>query len=124
VQERKSGRNKILRFLSIPNRGFFAPMITNGMTIKPAELARILLESVTDGTAKVLSENGIQHERISKAEAYRLYGRAQVDRWIAEGLLKPSTGQIFISPSGIDRKKLEAVSAASNRGTYLPVAER
>jgi hypothetical protein len=92
--------------------------------MRTAELARILLDSVTDGTAKVLTENGIQQERISKAEAYRLYGRAQVDRWIAEGLFKPSAGQIFISPSGIDRKKLEVVSASSNRGTYLPVAER
>jgi hypothetical protein len=99
-------------------------MITNGMITKQAELARILLESVTDGTTKVLSETGIQQDRISKAQAYRLYGRAQVDRWIAEGLLKPSAGQIFISRSGINRKKLEAIAAASNRGTYLPVAER
>lgn len=92
--------------------------------MRTAELARILLESVNDGTSKVLLENGIQKEWISKADAYRLYGRAQVDRWIGEGLLKPLADQIFISPSGIDRKKLEAVSAASNRGTYLPVAER
>jgi hypothetical protein len=99
-------------------------MITNGMTMNPAELARILIESVNDGTAKVLAQTGIQKERISKAEAYRLYGRSQVDRWIAEGLLKPCKGQVFISPSGIDRKKLEAISAASNRVTYLPVAER
>ena len=99
-------------------------MITNGKITRQAELARILLESVTDGTAKVLSENAIQQERISKAEAYRLYGRAQVDRWIAEGLFKPLKSQIFISPSGIDRKKLEAIAASSNRGTYLPVAER
>jgi hypothetical protein len=99
-------------------------MITNGMTMKPAELARIFLESVTDGTRKVLSENRIQKEQITKAEAYRQYGRTQVDRWITEGLFKPSNGQIFISSSGINRAKLEAISAASNRGTYLPIAER
>jgi hypothetical protein len=104
--------------------GSFAPIITNGMIMRTVELARILLESVNDGTTKVLSESAIQKKWISKAEAYRLYGRAQVDRWITEGLLKPSAGQIFISPSGIDRKKLEAVSATSNRGTYLTVAER
>lgn len=99
-------------------------MITNGMITEPAGLARILLEAVTDGTAKVLSETDIQKERISKAEAYRLYGRGPVDRWIAEGLFKPLKGQIFISSSGIDRNKLEAIAATSNRGTYLPVAER
>jgi len=99
-------------------------MITNGMTMNPAELARILLESVTESTTKVLVENTVLKDRISKADAYRLYGRSQVDRWIAEGLLKPSKKQFFISPSCIDRKKLEAIAAESNRGTYLPVAER
>jgi hypothetical protein len=94
------------------------------MIMRTAEFARILLESVTDGTAKVLSENAIQKKWISKAEAYRLYGRTHVDRWIGAGLFNPATCQIFISPSGIDRTRLEAVSAASNRGTYLPVAER
>lgn len=96
-------------------------MITYGMSI---ELARILLESVTDGTAKVLSENAIQPERISKAEAYRLYGRSQVDRWIAEGLVSFTKSKSTNPSSGIDRLKLEAVSAASNRGTYQPVADR
>nr|WP_179413058.1 hypothetical protein [Mucilaginibacter sp. E4BP6]NYE65332.1 hypothetical protein [Mucilaginibacter sp. E4BP6] len=96
-------------------------MITNGMTI---ELARILLESVTDGTAKVLSENAIQPKRMSKAEAYRQYGRSQVDRWISEGLFKPFKGQIYISKLGIDREKLEAIAADSNRRTYLPVSDR
>jgi hypothetical protein len=99
-------------------------MITNGMTTEPAVLARILLEAVSDGTANVLSESGVQKERINKSEAYRLYGRSQVDRWIAEGLFKPVKGQNFISSSGIDRSKLEAIAATSNRGTYLPVAER
>ena len=94
------------------------------MIMRTVEFARILLESVTDGTEKVLSENAIQKSWVSKADAYRLYGRTHVDRWINAGLFSPSAGQIFISPSGIDRIKLEAVSAASNRGTYLPVAER
>jgi hypothetical protein len=92
--------------------------------MKHAELTRIFLESVTGGTAKALSETNIQTTMVSKAEAYRLYGRSQVDRWICEGLLKPAKGQIHISKSGIDREKLEAIAAASNRGTYLPVTDR
>ena len=91
--------------------------------MKQAELTRIFLESVTGGTAKALSETSIQ-TMVSKAEAYRLYGRSQVDRWISEGLFKPFKGQIYISKSGIDREKLEAIAAASNRGTYLPVSDR
>jgi len=91
--------------------------------MKQAELTRIFLESVTGGTAKALSETSIQ-TMVSKAEAYRLYGRSQVDRWISEGLFKPLKGQIYISKSGIDREKLEAIAASSNRGTYLPVSDR
>ena len=92
--------------------------------MKQAELTRIFLESVTGGTAKALSETSIQTAMVSKAEAYRLYGRSQVDRWISEGLFKPFKEQIYISKSGIDREKLEAIAAASNRGTYLPVSDR
>jgi len=124
VQGRNSGRNKILRFLSAQNTELFAPIITKGIMIKQAELTRIFLESVTGGTAKALSETGSQNAMVSKAEAYRLYGRSQVDRWISEGLFKPLKGQIYISKSGIDREKLEAIAAASNRGTYLPVSDR
>jgi hypothetical protein len=94
------------------------------MIMNHAELTRIFLEAVTGGTAKAISETSIQSVLVSKAEAYRLYGRSQVDRWISEGLFKPSKGQIYISKSGIDREKLEAIAAASNRGTYLPVTDR
>jgi hypothetical protein len=94
------------------------------MRMKQAELTRMFLESVTGGTAKVLSETSMQTAVVSKVDAYRLYGRSQVDRWISEGLLKPSKGQIYISKSGIDRAKLEAIAATSNRRTYLPVSDR
>ena len=87
-------------------------------------MARLLLSIVNDSVSKTLSESGSQQERITKAEAYRLYGRSQVDRWIAEGLLKPVRERKYISKSGIDRAKLEQIAAASNRITYLPVAER
>ena len=53
----------------------------------------------------------------SKTQAYQLYGRSTVDRWISEGLIK-------VNRKKIDRAKLEAVAAASNRRTYLPVADR
>jgi hypothetical protein len=115
---------KITSWFSFRQSACFAFIITEGMTMKTAELARILLESVNDSISAMLSETGIQKEWISKAEAYRQYGRSHVDRWIAEGLFKPLSGRIFISPSGIDRVKLEQIAAASNRNTYLPVVER
>ena len=60
---------------------------------------------------------------MTKADAYRLYGRSNVDRWLREGLISighpTETSQIFF-----DRSELEAVAASSNRITYLPVADR
>jgi hypothetical protein len=88
------------------------------------ELSILLKKSVTIGVDNALTTHCPLKDRLNKAEAYRLYGRAQVDRWISEGLFKPFKGQIYISKSGINREKLEAVAAASNRGTYLPVSNR
>jgi len=99
-------------------------MITGEMMMKPEQLACIFKEAVNSATSKMLAEFGLQKARISKAEAYRLYGRSQVDRWISEGLFKPFKTKIYISQKGIDREKLEAIAADSNRTTYLPVAER
>jgi hypothetical protein len=99
-------------------------MITGEMIMKPEQLACIFKEAVNLATLKMLAESGLQKARISKAEAYRLYGRSQVDRWISEGLFEPFETKIYTSQKGIDRVKLEAIAADSNRTTYLPVAER
>lgn len=56
-------------------------------------------------------------DNFSKSQAYKIYGRSNVDRWIGEGL-------ISLSDKKISRSRLEAVAASSNRVTYLPVAER
>lgn len=91
--------------------------------MKLNEMVRLLMEATASGTANALENGAAMPARLTKAEAYRHYGRTQVDRWISEGLLqvirKANSSKIMI-----DRSRLEAVSAASNRVTYLPVAER
>lgn len=81
------------------------------------ELTALLNTATTHGTTKAMSASGIVKEGFSKSYAYRYYGRSNVDRWISEGL-------IAIDNKKFDRLKLEAVAAASNRRTYLPVADR
>ena len=83
------------------------------------ELSDLLKTAVLDATEKVVSQNSILPDHCTKAEAYRLYGRATVDRWIVEGLLTTAG----VSPKCIDRVKLESVAFSSNRITYLPVAD-
>ena len=81
----------------------------------------LMLSAVRCGTEKAFEEHSVLPEFITKAYAYRLCGRSTIDRWINEGLIdfEGSTTRKFI-----DRKRLEAAMAYSNRITYLPVAER
>lgn len=95
---------------------------SDGMKLK--EMYLLLMESANQGMEAAIADNIHLSEKITKSEAYRSYGRANVDRWLLEGLLKPGLTAGNKSRIRIDRKKLEALAATSNRGTYLPVAER
>ena len=92
--------------------------------MKLKDLVHLLKNAAEQGACKALAESGQLQDQLTKAEAYRLYGRGNVDRWISEGLICPTTRNGEISRKCLDRKKLEAVAASSNRITYLPVAER
>ncbi|MEJ5993257.1 hypothetical protein WG904_02410 [Pedobacter sp. Du54] len=92
--------------------------------MKLKELVILLKNAAATGTTKALAECGQLAGQITKAEAYRLYGRGSVDRWISEGLIKPSATTSKNPSKCLDREKVEAVAASSNRNTYLPVAER
>ena len=86
------------------------------------ELAVLLKKAAEEGTANAIKEEHPVPERLNKAAAYRLYGRSNVDRWLREGLI--TTSRTGTSPIFLERSELEAVSAASNRITYLPAADR
>jgi len=87
------------------------------------ELATLLKNAAEQGTANAIKEERPVPDQLTKADAYRLYGRSNVDRWLREGLISKQptadTSQIFL-----DRSELEAVAASNNRITYLPVADR
>lgn len=91
--------------------------------MKYMELATLLKNAAEQGTANAIKEERPVPDQLTKANAYRLYGRSNVDRWLHEGLISAQqptdTSQIFL-----DRSELEAVAASSNRITYLPVADR
>lgn len=91
--------------------------------MKLKDLVNLLKNAAELGAYRALAESGQLQDQINKADAYRLYGRGNVDRWIREGLISP-TPKVNHSRRCLDRKKLAAVAASSNRITYLPVAER
>jgi hypothetical protein len=91
--------------------------------MKLKEFIPQLKNAVQEGASTALSQCAIRETVCSKAEAYRLFGRSDVDRWIAGRLLTPIAKNGNVSKM-IDRIQLERVAAASNRHSYLPVAER
>jgi len=88
------------------------------------DLSGLLKEAITAGANKALVESGQLPDTLTKAQAYRLYGRVNVDRWCMENLIHPVVKAGSGKKKFIDRLKLEAVARASNRTTYLQVAER
>jgi len=91
-------------------------LLTFCITMEPKDIARILQSSAMAGVEKHLSASG-NCSKISKAQAYHLYGRSNVDRWIAEGL-------VVSDGKKLNPRKLADVARASNRITYLPSNER
>lgn len=81
------------------------------------DLIATLRTATTAGADKALAAGGSLPSGITKAAAYRQYGRTNIDRWLQENLIQ-------IQDKKINRAKLAQVAAASNRITYLPVAER
>jgi aspartate carbamoyltransferase regulatory subunit len=79
-------------------------------------LKSMLIAAAHEGALPVLQKLKIT-STINKAQAYRLYGRSIVDRWVNEGL-------ITLNGRKIDKAQIEKISASCNRGTYLTVRER
>lgn len=78
-------------------------------------------EAVLQGVQNVIKEERLFADKLSKNEAYKMYGRSNVDRWLKEKLISIShTGKKGM----IERQRLEQVAACSNRFSYLMACER
>ena len=89
------------------------------------QLAGILTEATKTGVTKALGESAPIPAKLTQAAAFRAYGRCSVERWLREGLIRYQSANGGTSPKKmLDNQSLEAIAASSNRGTYLPVAER
>jgi len=92
--------------------------------MKQTEIAGLLKSVAIQSTEKVLSESGVLKHLLTPAEANRLYGRSNIDRWVSEGLIRTAGSPGKSSKQIFDKTALERIAAASNRVTYTPVAER
>jgi hypothetical protein len=92
--------------------------------ISTKELSFLFQSAVKAGSEKCFRDGGLLKQQLSLSEAYAVYGRTNVDRWITEKLIVTSVGAGGILRKSISRIELEAVAFKSNRISYLPVAER
>lgn len=79
------------------------------------QLRQMLTDAAELGAQRALEKVGVTPTTISKSEAYRLYGRAAVDRWATQGLITPIRDGLNKSRVRFDRQKLETVAKTSNR---------
>ena len=88
------------------------------------EMINLMIDIATLASLKTRIEDDKLSPFMSLSEAQRKYKTAIVNRWIKEGLITKIKDGNNTSKVRIDRVKIEAVSKASNRGTYLTTKER
>lgn len=80
--------------------------------------------AVEIGVERALGKLGLVKTMLSKQDAYRMYGRSNVERWIKERLIHPVKDGDKSAKWRIDRSEIEIVAMTSNRHTYLTTEER
>lgn len=82
------------------------------------ELVSLLSEAVALGGKKVLVDSLQLKPYVTKSEAYKAYGRRNVDRWLKEGLIKQIKDGDSNYSIRIDRMQIESVASACNRVSF------
>lgn len=91
--------------------------VADGLLMRFQEFITLVKRASKEGANLALSQAVQLQEQLNKTEAYRRYGRSNIDHWLCKGLLISHSNRI-------DRIKLEALAASSNRIPYLQIADR
>ena len=88
------------------------------ITIAHLELKNLMSEAVTIGIMRFEAEKVKHKKYVSKNQAYGIYGRRLVDRWIKEKLIKEIKDGDKSHKIRLDVVELEKVAAFSNRTSF------
>jgi hypothetical protein len=94
--------------------GFFMEIQINIYTLE-----KLLAEAAEMGAKAALSRIGKLRPYLKKAEAFRLYGRRNVEHWITEGLVTARKDGDHSASWRIERLEIEAVCKAKNLIRFL-----
>lgn len=82
---------------------------------EPTVLAKVLGSLAKLTATEMLTMSGGLKPYISKSEAYRMYGRGKVDKWISEGHLSISQDESGTSSKmRINRSEIDALAQADD----------
>lgn len=88
------------------------------ITLETFQLRALLADAAEMGAMKALSQSGALKPYLSKAEAYKIYGRRNIDRWIKENLIEEITDGIS-TKIRLERIQLESIAKSSNRASWF-----
>jgi hypothetical protein len=94
------------------------------MEIPLSHLRVMLGEAAELGATRALTLAGVLKPCITKAEAFRMYGRANVESWIKAGLITSNKDGDFNSKVRLDRVKLEVIAKSNNWKAYVAIEDR
>lgn len=83
------------------------------------QLTRIADAAAELGAIQALILAGRLKPYLKKSEAFRLYGRKHVERWIADGSITPRKDGNHSAAWRIDRMEIAALAAAIQLLSYL-----
>jgi len=89
------------------------------MLLTPLQLQTLLSYSAEMGAKLALSKTGHIKPYLKKSEAFRRYGRNNVEQWIGLGLITPRKDGNHSAAWRIDRMEIEAVSKSRQAMRYL-----
>lgn len=87
------------------------------------QLAQMLQNAADLGAQRALTLVGELKPYIKKEEAYKMYGKTAVDRWISEGVVKlrqDEPGKHY----RIDRVQIASVAMSQNLVQYLSIQKK
>jgi hypothetical protein len=82
-------------------------------------LEKLLAEAAEMGARDALSRIGKLRPYLKKSEAFRLYGRRNVEHWIMEGLVTARKDGGHSASWRIERLEIDAVNKAKNLIRFL-----
>ncbi len=89
------------------------------VTLELFELRKLLTDQGEIAARNVLISLGLTKPTLSAKEAYTLYGRKTVERWVREGLITPHKDGPKNSAVRYAAIELEVLSKSSNRLSYF-----